>query len=146
MFESRDIALVLPMAHGRVYLVDQYRHPVGGRRWEFPSGNVEEQDPDPAGAARRELREETGLLAETVTPIGALEVLPSTSTQTCWVFLPTDLVQGAPSLDADEKGLRSQWFTRVEFERMISDREVTDSRTIAAYGQLLIHEKASRAS
>lgn len=141
VFDSSDMALIIPITDGRVHLVDQYRHPVGARRWEFPSGNVEEKDPDPSDTARRELQEETGWVAETLTPIGALEVLPSTSVQRCWVFLATDLTQGSRALDPDEGGLRSEWFTRAEFERMVMDGQVTDSRTIAAYGQLLMHEK-----
>ena len=58
-----DIALVVPADGDRLYLVEQHRHVVGGRRWEFPSGSIDAHDVDAAGAAARELREETGLSA-----------------------------------------------------------------------------------
>lgn len=48
MVDAPDIALVVAVQGDRVCLVEQYRHPVGGRRWEFPSGSHD--------ARRRSLR------------------------------------------------------------------------------------------
>jgi hypothetical protein len=39
--DSADIALIIPVDGDRLRLVEQYRYPVGGRRWEFPSGTAE---------------------------------------------------------------------------------------------------------
>ena len=36
--DSPDIALVIAVDGDRLHLVEQYRYPVAGRRWEFPSG------------------------------------------------------------------------------------------------------------
>jgi hypothetical protein len=36
--DSADIALAIPLQGERIHLVEQFRYPVGGRRWEFPSG------------------------------------------------------------------------------------------------------------
>ncbi len=49
----------------RVYLVRQYRHPVGTECWEPPAGLLDMAGEDPVDAARRELAEETDLTAET---------------------------------------------------------------------------------
>jgi 8-oxo-dGTP pyrophosphatase MutT (NUDIX family) len=58
--DSADIALVVPVDVKRIHLVEHYRHPVGGRQWEFPSGTVDKGDLNPASAAEREPCEETG--------------------------------------------------------------------------------------
>ncbi len=49
----------------RVYLVRQYRHPVGTECWEPPAGLLDEPGESPVDAARRELAEETDLTADT---------------------------------------------------------------------------------
>ncbi|MBO0873775.1 MAG: hypothetical protein J2P19_10305 [Pseudonocardia sp.] len=58
MIDKPDFALVIPMK--KFHLVEQYRHPVEGRSWEFPSGSfprgVTGSERDMAAA---ELAEET---------------------------------------------------------------------------------------
>jgi 8-oxo-dGTP pyrophosphatase MutT (NUDIX family) len=144
--ESPDIALIIP-AHGeRLHLVEQYRHPVGGRRWEFPSGSTDHRlDAEPATVAARELREETGLVAGTMTLLGRLDITPSTFSQRCWVFLAIDLTQGPPHRGPEEQDMRSAWFTRGDVERMINDGTFSDAKSTAAYTLLLLHGQKSDA-
>jgi hypothetical protein len=35
-----DVALIIPADGELLHLVEQYRYPVAGRRWEFPSGTA----------------------------------------------------------------------------------------------------------
>src|SRR3954470_23766021 len=90
--DTSDIALVIPEDGHRLHLVEQYRHPVGRRTWEFPSGDADPGlDGDAAAVAVRELREETGLVAGRLAALGILDITPSTMTQRCTVFLASDL-------------------------------------------------------
>jgi 8-oxo-dGTP pyrophosphatase MutT (NUDIX family) len=140
--DAGDIALVIPLDGDRLQLVEQYRHPLAERSWEFPSGSVEERmDADARATAVRELREETGLVAGDVTPLAVVAVAPSMSGQRCTVFLATALSSGAPKPDPEEGDLRSAWFARAEVERMIADGVVADAKSLAAYAQLLVHER-----
>lgn len=135
-----DIALVIPADGDRLHLVEQYRYPVAGRRWEFPSGSLDPAlDLDAAGLAARELREETGLAAGRLVLLGALDVAPGMLSHRCSVFLATGLTQGAPQRDHEEQDMRSAWFTRSDVERMLLDGTLTDAKSAAAYALVLLH-------
>ncbi|MCF7550356.1 NUDIX hydrolase [Pseudonocardia sp. WMMC193] len=127
-------ALVIPRDGDRLHLVEQFRYPIGMRRWEFPAGTAPDRaDQDPAELAVRELVEETGLRAGRMERIGLLDVAPGMSSQRGHVFLATELVQGEPRREHSEQDMRQAWFTIAEFERMIADGEITDAQSIAAY-------------
>jgi 8-oxo-dGTP pyrophosphatase MutT (NUDIX family) len=137
--DTPDIALVVPCDGDRLHLVEQYRYPVAGRRWEFPSGSADPAlDRDAAAVAHRELREETGLVAERMTPLGILEVSPSMINHRCRVSRATDLRQAEPQRDLEEQGMRSAWFGQAEVRRMIAEGEIVDAKTVAAFALLLI--------
>jgi 8-oxo-dGTP pyrophosphatase MutT (NUDIX family) len=138
--ERPEIALVIPVDRDRVGLVEQHRRPIAARSWEFPSGDVDPADADPGAAARRELREETGLSAAAITRLGVLDVHPSTLPDRCHVFLATGLTEGQPDRDAGEQDMRSAWFARAELEHMIRDGSLRDAKSLAAYALLLVHE------
>jgi 8-oxo-dGTP pyrophosphatase MutT (NUDIX family) len=136
--DTADCALTIPVDGDRMHLVEQYRHPVGHRRWEFPSGSTGPRDGDLAAAAARELREETGLVARKLTQLGAIDTMPSTLNQECTVFLAEGLTQHATQRDLEEKDMESAWFERAEVERLIRDGVIRDAKTIAAYALLLL--------
>jgi 8-oxo-dGTP pyrophosphatase MutT (NUDIX family) len=144
VLSTPDIALVIPVDGDRLHLVEQYRHPVGRRTWEFPSGTLDQRlDATAADVAVRELREETGLEAASMTPLGVLDVTPSTMTQRCSVFLASGTTPTPPRRDRDEQDMRSAWFTRTDLERMIGDGTLTDAKSLAAYALLLTRAPAS---
>ncbi|MEQ0561858.1 NUDIX hydrolase [Amycolatopsis sp. NEAU-NG30] len=126
----------------RFRLVEQFRYPLGERRWEFPQGTAPGRaDVPPAELAERELREETGLRAGSMTVLGKLDVAAGMSSQRGWVFLATDLTEGEPELEHEEQDLRSAWFARADVEKMILTGEITDAQSIAAWAQLMLYER-----
>jgi 8-oxo-dGDP phosphatase len=136
-------ALVIALEEDRLHLVEQFRYPLGQRCWEFVQGTAPglEEYP-PAELAARELAEETGLRAGTMTEIGKLAIAPGLTSQTGTVWLATDLTEGEPDREVEEQDMRSAWFDRSEFEKMLSSGTIVDAQTIAAYMQLLLHERA----
>ena len=142
VIDKPDYALVIALDGDQLHLVEQFRYPLGLRRWEFPQGTAPERaDADPLDLARRELREETGLRAETMTWIGLLDVAAGMSSQRGRVFLATGLTAGAPERELEEQDMRSAWFSRAKFESMVRGGEITDAQSIAAYALLLLHER-----
>lgn len=67
-----DSAFVVPhFENGDTMLVRQWRHAWDVSSWEVPAGTVD-GDEDPLTCARRELAEETGLVAERYTSLGVV--------------------------------------------------------------------------
>lgn len=140
--DKPDYALVIAVRGDELHLVEQFRYPLGMRRWEFPQGTAPDRaDADPAELAARELREETGLRAGAMTPLGLLDVAPGMSSQRGRVFLATDLTVGRPEREVEEQDMHSAWFTRSTVEAMMTRGEITDAQSIAAYTLLLLHER-----
>jgi 8-oxo-dGTP pyrophosphatase MutT (NUDIX family) len=131
--EKPDFALIIPVAEGGVWMVEQFRYPVGRRGWEFPMGSW------PAGGggsaldlARHELAEETGLTASTWRHLGRLAQANGFSTQGFDVFMASDLVEGPPNREATEQDMVHRLVTEPELARMIRHGAVIDAATLAA--------------
>jgi 8-oxo-dGTP pyrophosphatase MutT (NUDIX family) len=139
-------ALVIPRDGKRLHLVEQFRYPVGRRRWEFPAGTAPDRAAqDPAELAVRELQEETGLVAGRMELIGHLEVAPGMSSQLGTVWLATELHEGRAQREHTEQDMRTAWFPAAEFETMAGRGEITDAQSLAAYLLLRLHDERTRA-
>jgi ADP-ribose pyrophosphatase len=102
-----DWVTVVPVLTGKggeVFLmVRQYRHGADIITTEFPAGLVEPGE-DPARAAARELEEETGHRAGTLTPLGRVSPSPAFMTNWCSIFLAEGLTRvGDQALDELEE-------------------------------------------
>jgi 8-oxo-dGDP phosphatase len=140
--DKPTFALVIPRDGDRLHLVEQFRYPVGRRRWEFPQGTAPDRaDVDPAELAARELAEETGLRAGHMEHLGSLDVAPGMSSQRGHVFLATALTQGPTAREHSEQDMRTAWFTVAAFEEMVRAGEVADSQSLAAYLLLQLHDR-----
>lgn len=135
-------AVVVPRDGDRLHLVEQFRYPVGQRRWEFPMGTAQDRvEVDPAELAARELQEETGLVAGRMELLGNLDIAPGMSSQREHVFLATELTEGRAHREHTEQDMRTRWFSTAEFEQMVRDGELVDAQTLAAYLLLQLHDR-----
>lgn len=142
VIDKPDYALVIPQERDRFMLVEQYRYPLGLRRWEFPQGTAPGlADTAPEELAARELSEETGLRATTLLQLGLLDVAPGMSSQRGRVFLATGLTEGDHAREVEEQDMVCAWFQRRDVEAMIADGAITDAQSIAAWLLLLLHER-----
>jgi 8-oxo-dGTP pyrophosphatase MutT (NUDIX family) len=139
--DKADFALIIPRQAAGVWLVEQYRYPIGQRAWEFPQGSwAGEPGGDQAALALRELREETGLVAGELVHLGHLFGAYGFCSQGFDVFLATGLVAGPPQREHSEQDMVHRFVTDVEFSAMIRSGLVVDAATIAAYALLLLPE------
>jgi 8-oxo-dGTP pyrophosphatase MutT (NUDIX family) len=119
--EKPPAAVIVPIQDGHVWLIEQYRHPVRSRFWEFPQGAWEDApDADQEALARGELAEETGLRASSVEHLGTLYYGYGMSDQRFSVWRATGLEPGEQDLEPTEHGLIVRRFSGDEIERMIA--------------------------
>jgi 8-oxo-dGDP phosphatase len=134
VIDKPTAAVVVPLDGDRLHLVEQFRYPVGARRWEFPMGTAPDRvEQDPAELAARELAEETGLVAGRMELLGDVDIAPGMSSQRGHVFLATELTAGPHRREVTEQDMRTAWFTVAEFEAMVRDGRIVDAQTLAAY-------------
>lgn len=124
-------AIVAVTDEGEVVLVRQYRKAVEGTLLEIPAGTLEPGEA-PVQCAHRELAEETGLRAETMTPLLTFAPSPGILSEVITIFRAGGLrpVGGATAPPEEEEGLR---VTRVALQRipaMIASGEIRDAKTI----------------
>jgi len=74
---------------GRIIMVRQFRQGIGKTVLEIPGGTMDDTDPSPEFAMRRELLEETGYEFEKLIPLGAVAPNPASSNNLTHMFLAT---------------------------------------------------------
>ncbi len=116
---------------GRVAVVRQWRCAAGRVLLEIPAGKLDAFGADRLEAAKRELREETGLTASSFRHLADILTTPGFSDEVIGLYLATGLSQGESQPDDDE-------FLNVEFIDIrtllnsIHAGEIEDAKTICA--------------
>jgi 8-oxo-dGTP pyrophosphatase MutT (NUDIX family) len=136
--EKHDAAIILPIDHGRVWLVEQYRYTIEERALELPQGGWEKDVAHPEDLARGELKEETGLHAASMIHLGWLWIAYGFARQKQHVFLATGLTQSERDPDPEEHDLVVRDFAVQEFEAMMLDGTIRDNCTLSAWGLYLL--------
>lgn len=113
-----------------VILVRQYRYPVGAELLEIPAGKLEPGE-SPEECARRELREETGLLASQLEHVCSFHTSPGFSNEVLHLFWASGLTHAWPHPDGDEQ-LSVERLKLSEARKKILAGEIRDAKTITA--------------
>jgi 8-oxo-dGTP pyrophosphatase MutT (NUDIX family) len=138
-FKHRAVGVLPVDDRGRIWLVGQYRYPLGRYSWEIPEGGGTVDEPVEE-TARRELREETGLTAGRLELRAVVHLSNSVSDEVAHIFRGTELVPGASAPEGSERlqVRRVEW---AEAWEMLRTGAITDSMSVVA----LLDEAVRRA-
>ncbi len=131
--EKHDSAVILPMDGDYVYLVEQFRYPIGRRSLELPQGSLEAGGLAPEAIAREELLQETGIVAASMELLGSFIIAIGYSNQRDYAFLASGLTLGTRRPDREEHDLVLHRLSLVEFEEKIRSNAIDDAQTLAAW-------------
>jgi 8-oxo-dGTP pyrophosphatase MutT (NUDIX family) len=129
-FKNRAVAIVPLDNDGNTWLVGQQRYTLGEWSWELPMGGAP-LDEEPLVAARRELREETGLTARDWSELMRLHTSNSVTDEIGFVFVARDLTAGEPQFEETED-LAIRKLPLTEAVAMARRGEITDAISVAA--------------
>lgn len=131
--EKHDSAVILPIDGDHIYLVEQFRYPIGRRSLELPQGSLERGGVTPEEIARAELQQETGIIAAKFEPLGSFIIAIGYSNQRDYVFLATGLTFAAHAPDREEHDLLLHRMKLRDFEKKIRNNTIDDAQTLAAW-------------
>jgi ADP-ribose pyrophosphatase len=125
-------AVVMPVDDkDRILLVKQYRLPAKKFLWELPAGRI---DPGETAlqAAKRELKEETGLRAKKWTKLVKYWASPGFLEEAMNLYLAQELTQGEATPMEDER-IERRWFGKRELGQLIAEGQIEDGKTIIGF-------------
>ena len=123
-----------------IVFIQNHRYSLERRLLELPAGTRDPEE-DPVDCARRELREETGFTAGSLTPLGRWYTAPGFCDEEMFAYLAQKLQHVGQELEDDEDievVLTPLKTARAELQAGIYE----DGKTIAALGLYLLRERS----
>lgn len=128
-FKNKAIGIVALDENNNTWLVGQWRYPLKEWSWEIPEGGGPIEN-DVLESAKRELKEETGLVASEWILIQRAHLSNSVSDEEAFIFLAEDLTQFENELEETEADLKVWKLPFDDAVKMVLDGKITDSLSV----------------
>lgn len=125
------VAIVAQLADGRFVFIRQFRKAMERICFELPAGNCDPGEPEEV-TALRELREETGCVAESAELLGPIYPSVGYCTERIDVYFAKVMEQTDTAFDHDED-IETVLLSEQEMDEMIRANQVADAKTLAAW-------------
>lgn len=128
-YENLAIGIIAIDEQDYIYMVGQFRFPLKQYSWELPEGGGA-LDGNPLDAAKRELLEETGLVAQNWKELMRMHLSNSVSDELGIIYIASNFTQ----FEAEPEETEQLEVKRMPFEdvyQMVIKGEITDSLTVA---------------
>lgn len=125
------VAIVPMTDDGRVFVERQYRYPLDMVITEIPAGKLDSKAEDRLEAAKRELKEETGITADEWTELGEYYPAAAYTDEKLTLYLARKLHFGEQKLDDDEF-LNIEAVPLAQLIDEIMSGKITDGKTQVA--------------
>ncbi len=135
-FKSSAVGIIPLDENGNTWLVGQYRYALSEYSWEIPEGGVP-LGKDVLEGAKRELREETGIIAEDWQDILRLAVSNSVTDQWAIIYLARKL----SFVETEPEETEALHVRKVRFQeafQMVLDGKITDAMSVAGILKLKV--------
>jgi ADP-ribose pyrophosphatase len=129
-FKNLAIGILPLSSDGYTWLVGQWRYPLNAYSWEIPEGGGP-HGINPLESAKRELKEETGIVAKNFQEIMRLHLSNSATDELAIVYLATDLMFENSEPEESEVLQVKKVHISEAFE-MAEKGEITDAISVAA--------------
>ena len=129
-FKNQAIGVIPMDEEGNIYLVGQFRYAIDEYSWEIPEGGGL-LGTDPLEAAKRELKEETGLLANKWTKLARIHTSNSATNEEGFLYIAEELIQQEAEPE-DTEDLQIRKVSLNEAVEMVMRSEITDSLSVCA--------------
>ncbi|MFY9801358.1 MAG: NUDIX hydrolase [Methanoregula sp.] len=124
-----NAVVILPIDGDRCKLLRQFRYAIDQYIFEAPAGTMEHGE-DPLETARRELIEETGFAAKTITEKGFIYTTPGYTDEKIYLFEARDLSPSDEYGKDEDEVIEVVDIATADLKRMIRDGSIVDAKTI----------------
>lgn len=138
--EHPGAVVILPLLDGKVILLKQYRTSVEDWIYELPAGTLDRRGESVKECARRELKEETGYVAERLKELFRLYPSPGFCTEIIHSFLAKNLKKDIASPEEGEI-IQPIALPFEESLELVRNQRIIDAKTIST---LLYYDKYIR--
>ncbi len=133
-YKKNDIVVIVPVYKNKYVLIEQYRYLANARMTEFPMGLLHEGE-DVTTAGIRELKEETGLIAQPdeITYLGKCMLNKGATSQVCHFIAAKPQSIDSVNFDDSESDIDIIYVEPKKIQDMIKKSKIFDAPTMIGF-------------